>query len=308
MAGDNSLADQDVRGKDWSDDELDAIVADHFAMLRAQSEGRAYVKAHHARALMERIGRTHRSVEFKHMNISAVLAELGLPTIRGYRPMANYQAAIFDALDRYLSARPDVWTLGMPDQPPGFAEDGVAFSSPFGGGGPPQAVEGASAPGAILPVSIAPSPNPAEPRPPGLVRIICKFDPAARDHRNRALGLMGEQRVFDHERAFLIANDRPDLARKIEWTSREHGDGAGYDIKSFAPDGRERLIEVKATRGGPATDFFLTRTEREVSQERPEAWRLYRLHDLPVTPGLFQLKPPLEAVVNLSPETWRAGF
>lgn len=302
------MADQGVRGGHWSDDELDAIVADHFAMLRAQSEGRAYVKAHHARALDERIGRGHKSIEFKHMNISAVLAELGLPTIRGYRPMANYQAAIFDALDRYLTARPDVWTLGMPDQTPGFAEDGVAFSSPFGGGGPPQAVEEASASDAILPTSTPPPPSPAKPRPDGLVRIIRKFDPAARDHRNRALGVIGEQRVFDHERAFLIANERPDLARRIEWTSQERGDGAGYDIRSFAPDGRERLIEVKATRGGPATEFFLTRTEREVSQERPEAWRLYRLHDLPTTPGLFQLKPPLEAAVNLSAESWRARF
>ena len=302
------MADQNVRGSNWSDDELDAIVADHFAMLRAQSEGQPYVKAHHARAVMERTGRSHRSVEFKHMNISAVLAELGLPTIRGYRPMANYQAAIFDALDRYLTARPDAWALGLPDHASGLAEEGAVYSSPIGGGGPPQAVEGAAAPGAILPTTTPPTANPAKPRPPGLVRIIRKFDPAARDHRNRTLGLMGEQRVFDHERAFLIANERADLARKIEWTSQERGDGAGYDIKSFAPDGRERLIEVKATRGGAATDFFLTRTEREVSQERPEAWRLYRLHDLPATPGLFQLKPPLEAAVNLNPETWRARF
>ena len=118
------MADQDVRGKDWSDDELDAIVADHFAMLRAQSEGRAYVKAHHARALDEQIRRGHKSIEFKHMNISAVLTQLGLPTIRGYRPMANYQAAIFDALDRYLTTRPDAWTLGLPDPASGFAEEG----------------------------------------------------------------------------------------------------------------------------------------------------------------------------------------
>lgn len=86
------------------------------------------------------------------------------------------------------------------------------------------------------------------------------------------------------------------------------GDGAGYDIRSFDPAGGERLIEVKATRGGPATDFFLTRTEREVSAERPDAWRLYRLHDLAAAPGLFQLKPPLEEAVTLTAETWRAGF
>ena len=49
-----------------------------------------------------------------------------------------------------------------------------------------------------------------------------------------------------------------DLARKVEWTSQERGDGAGYDIRSFSAAGDERLIEVKATRGGPTTDFFVT--------------------------------------------------
>ncbi|MGH6951160.1 MAG: DUF3883 domain-containing protein, partial [Vitreimonas sp.] len=67
------MADESKIGTDWSDEELDAIVADYFAMLGEELAGRAYVKAHHSRALMEQIGRTHRSVEFKHMNISAVL-------------------------------------------------------------------------------------------------------------------------------------------------------------------------------------------------------------------------------------------
>ena len=53
------MADQDKIGKDWSGDELDAIVADYFAMLAAERAGRAYVKAEHGRALMAEIGRTH---------------------------------------------------------------------------------------------------------------------------------------------------------------------------------------------------------------------------------------------------------
>jgi hypothetical protein len=31
--------------------------------------------------------------------------------------------------------------------------------------------------------------------------------------------------------------------------SQEGGDGAGYDIASFAPDRRSRLVEVKTTNG-----------------------------------------------------------
>src|SRR5207237_2807335 len=76
-----ALADDEKIGTVWTDDELDLVVADYFAMLAAEQAGRAYVKSHHAAALMAKIGRTHRSVEFKHMNISAVLAEIGQPTI-----------------------------------------------------------------------------------------------------------------------------------------------------------------------------------------------------------------------------------
>ncbi|MNS63073.1 hypothetical protein D3C72_961580 [compost metagenome] len=307
-------------GTDWQADELDAIVAEYFAMLSAQSAGEIFVKAHRARALDARIGRGAKSIEFKHMNISAVLTELGMPIIRGYRPMTNYQRAIFPALERYLDAHPDAWDIGLPfadDARLGMSETAAPFSSPFHGEGDRAAAEGASprspsgqpSSRAILPITAPPPIGPARPpRPEGLARIVRKYDPAARDHRNRALGRLGEHHVFHHERAFLIAHDRPDLARKVEWTSQEHGDGAGYDIRSFDPAGRERLIEVKATRGGPATDFFLTRTEREVSTERPDAWRLYRLHDLAAAPALFQLKPPLEAAVTLTAETWRARF
>lgn len=71
------MADQSKLGTPWRDDELDAIVADYFAMLDAEFAGRRYVKLHHSAQLMAETGRTHRSVEFKHQNISAVLEELG---------------------------------------------------------------------------------------------------------------------------------------------------------------------------------------------------------------------------------------
>ena len=259
----------------------------------------------------EQIGRGHKSIEFKHMNISAVLAELGMPVIRGYRPMSNYQRAIFPAVDRYLDTHPDAWAIG----------DAAGLSDTVGNRGRLRAatqgeaqqssqlgVADERASWSPLIVEAAPSPGaPRKPRPEGLERLVRKFDPAARDHRNRRLGLLGEERIFHHERARLNAADRADLARKVEWTSQERGDGAGYDIKSFHPNGADRLIEVKATRGGRTTPFFLTRTEREVSQERPAEWRLFRLYELSGDPKLFRLKPPLENAVTLEAETWRAS-
>jgi hypothetical protein len=102
------MADEAKIGTNWQDDELDAIVAGYFAMLAADLSGQPYVKARHSAALMAKIGRTHRSVEFKHQNISAVLDELGMPWIPGHKPKRNYQNAIFDAIDRYLTAHPEV--------------------------------------------------------------------------------------------------------------------------------------------------------------------------------------------------------
>src|ERR1700735_5496856 len=111
------MADESKIGTNWQDDELDAIVADYFAMLAADLSGRPYVKSRHRAALMARIGRTHRCVEFKHQNISAVLDELGLPWIPGYKPKRNYQNAIFDAIDRYLTRHPDALEP-VPKSPP----------------------------------------------------------------------------------------------------------------------------------------------------------------------------------------------
>ena len=48
----------DPTGTDWSDGELDLIVADYFEMLRMERIGVPYVKAERNRALQEL---THRS-------------------------------------------------------------------------------------------------------------------------------------------------------------------------------------------------------------------------------------------------------
>lgn len=129
-----------------------------------------------------------------------------------------------------------------------------------------------------------------------------------RDQANRALGQAGEELVYERERRALIEADRQDLARRVKWVSREEGDGLGYDIRSFDLSGNERWIEVKTTRGGSLTPFYLTRNENEVAMERPDAFRLYRLHDFSSQPGLFTLTPPLDTVLRLEALTFRASL
>ena len=65
-----------------------------------------------------------------------------------------------------------------------------------------------------------------------------KFDVAGRDERNRALGRAGRRARRCTRASALKVAGRDDLARKVRWVSEEDGDGAGYDIASFAPDGR----------------------------------------------------------------------
>lgn len=277
------MADQEKIGTEWQDDELDAIIADYFSMLDAELNHRPYVKSHHSAALMAQIGRTHRSVEFKHQNISAVLEELGMPRIAGYKPKRNYQAAIFDAIDRYLSASN---VFSQPTTPMLAAQEGD---------------EG--------PIFVAPPPRAGSaPRPPRLEQLVRKFDPVERDFRNRSLGKAGEAFVFELERRNLTQSKRPDLAGKVRWVAAEDGDGARYDILSFEPNGQERLIEVKTTNGAARTPFFLTRNEHETALKRVDDWRLYRVHLFSQTPRIFKLAPPLEPTVHLRVEAWRASF
>jgi hypothetical protein len=252
-------------------------------MLQSDLSRLPYVKAHHSAALMVRIGRTHRSVEFKHQNISAVLDELGMPWIPGYKPKRNYQNAIFDALDRYLSKRPELLA-----SVPSSRATLPALSDVF-----------------VTPPALVATDRPA---PERLRQLVRKFDPVERDYINRSLGKAGEEFVLDLEHRRLTEANRSDLARKVRWVAAEDGDGAGYDIRSFEPNGQERLLEVKTTNGSARTPFFLSRNECEVATERPEDWRIYRVHCFAKEPRVFTIAPPLDRSVSLRPEIWSASF
>ncbi|MDP2779531.1 DUF3883 domain-containing protein [Devosia sp.] len=275
------MADQTKQGEDWDALELDAIIADYFAMLGDELAQRPYVKAQHRVALMQLIGRSAASVEFKHRNISAVLQEIGSPWIWGYKPAPNYQDALFDAVDRYLTGHRAAFDRQPAPGPPVVPDLDAVFTT--------------------MPV-ITP-----RPRREGLERLVRKFDPVERDFRNRQLGRAGEEFVIDLERRRLSAVDRGDLAGKVRWVAQEDGDGAGFDVASFDPDGRERLIEVKTTNGAAHTPFFLTRNEMAVAHERREHWHLYRVHLFAQQPRIFTARPPLDISLTLSPETWRAA-
>jgi len=276
------MSEDPIERRNWTGEELDLIVSDYFLMLKDEAAGIPFNKAQHNRLLRSKIDRSEGSIEFKHQNISAVLQRLGLPRIKGYLPASNYQKTIIAAVDRFISN--NLGILYPENAVSGFTERPGLF------------------------VETAPLLQAVTPQREDIERLVRKFNPVERDFRNRKLGRDGEELVFQFERERLHRLDRSDLAKKIRWISEEDGDGAGYDILSFDAKGKERFLEVKTTVGSDITPFYITRNELSLSSERPEAFRLCRVFDFSMRPRMFELAPPLENFVHLSPLSYEASF
>ncbi|WP_306253079.1 DUF3883 domain-containing protein [Parvularcula sp. IMCC14364] len=224
---------EDNVGRVWTDQQNDLIVADYFNMRELELTGVSFNKSAYRRNLKLLIQKSDGAIEFKHQNISAVLFKLGMQWIKGYRPRHNFQTSLIDAIERYLTAHKNIFEItrepdsGLSEVPQIYIES------------PPQFVPRER--------------NDDE----SIIRLVRKFDPAKRDARNRKLGLLGEQYALLMERRSLNDNGRSDLANRVRWVSQEDGDGAGYDIRSFTPQGDDRLIEVKTTNGHKLTPFYL---------------------------------------------------
>ncbi len=281
-------------GQIWTDEEVEAIVADYFAMLSLEQSGQPFIKAEHRRLLKQKIDRTDGSIERKHQNISAVMALFGLPFIDGYKPLGNYQQKLFEKVQSELRSKRELHDLltGR-DLPAGMTESSVSDW--------PQ----------LNFDPVPPAPSDVRSLPDELRRIVKVFgDPAERDARNRRLGKKGEEAVFESEKGRLTGIGRDDLAKEVRWVARDEGDGLGYDIVSFDGFGawaeQERWLEVKTTAGAGATPFFITRNELRVADANPEQYRIVRLYNFNVTRRAFKLQPPLRESVDLAPSVYEA--
>ena len=190
--------------------------------------------------------------------------------IDGYKPRGNVQYALIEAVWDRLNRPSDVLEV---------REDAPAY--PSYAGRPLQL---------RTPPTLSNAPMSADQK--RMQKAAAKLNWAERDARNRKLGLAGEQYVLDCERASLEAAGRQDLADKVRWVSQHDGDGAGYDILSYTPEAEERLLEVKTTRLGEHTPFYITGNEVKVAEENPRCWRLLRLWDFARSPKGFELSPP----------------
>jgi hypothetical protein len=269
---------------------VQAIIEDYFEMLNLESQGVAYNKSAHNGQLQQRIpARSTGSIEFKHANISAVLAELGLPYILGYKPRSNVQdllrQMVQEHIERHRASLLEVMDNFDVLTPSGGQQfRGVLIDTPIVERYVPSAVK---------------------------VRTAKKFDFAAREDRNRLLGRNGEAWAVEYEKVRLGDDNRLDLANKIDWVSDRLGDGLGYDILSYdssesASREQSRFIEVKTTNSGAANPFIVTRNEVEFSEEQEDAFCLYRIFNFAKQPHLFILRGPLSAHVELEALDYKA--
>src|SRR6516165_2283374 len=106
---------------------------------------------------------------------------------------------------------------------------------------------------------------------------------AEQDTRNRRLGFAGELAVIESEKASLISAGRQDLADRLVHVAKVEGDGAGYDIRSFTPEGEEKFIEVKTTKAGASTPFYVSLHEVQFAADHTDKYYLYRVFDFDET-------------------------
>jgi len=280
------------RSPSWSSAEVAATVADYVAMFKAELAGAPYSKADHRRRLIGKLdNRSESAVERKHMNISAILREAGLPFIDGYKPLANYQESLRDAvlevfaLDRQLEELIERRLGATPASAPTPAAMGEALFED-----PPE------------PEALAESVAGRKRQPVGR-----HFDYLEREAANRELGTLGEEFVFNLERIRLRAVGLRDLSNRVEWTARDRGDGFGYDISSYDESRRPLLIEVKTTNFQKRHPFLVTQNELLVSRERAMEYRVYRVFDFSNRPRCFVLTGAIDTSCRLAPTLYRAS-
>ncbi|MEN8516543.1 DUF3883 domain-containing protein [Burkholderia sp. RS02] len=272
-------------GQDWSREEVEATVQDYFQMLNLEAHRQEFSKSAHNEQLRKKLtARSKGSIDLKHNNISAILDQLGLPYIIGYKPRSHFQGLLREVVISYIEREQN------------FIQTII------------DAIEERTDPGNIDYVCVlVDRPTPLAPTTTKhRERIPRKMDYAARDERNRILGRNGEAWVIGYEKSRLIKELRPDLATKIDWISDRSGDGAGYDIMSYETNESSRFIEVKTTNGGSLTPFIISQNELDFSEEAEDAFYLYRIFNFSKSPRLFILHGALSHHLHLEAIDYRA--
>lgn len=281
-----------VIGTPWSHEENESTVRSYFSLFLNDLKGNHINKSARYLELSNQFGRSKTAYELKMRNISAVLVRLGWPYLRGLQPMDNYQGSLEIAVAEYIATtnRTEFEVLEFQQTNEDLPRSADLSLQPI-----PVLVKG----GLI--------------EPNHKTVMAAKRDFAAMEAANTALGLAGELIVAENEARSLHLAGHKHLASRVEHVSQSQGDGLGFDILSFEPNGKERLIEVKTSRYAASTPFYITKNELETAEKNPLNYWLYRLYDFqnpkinkaPNVP-LYQIHGDLTKALELTPTIYRA--
>jgi hypothetical protein len=256
-------------GELWTREEVQAVLEAYFEMLRMEIVGQKFRKSDFRKKVMAQCpGRSTGAVEYKFQNVSAVLEENNLSWIDGYKPARNYQRLLSDEIKIFLDK-----------------SEGLARSEPQ----PPNTRPTATPTWGSAACPPPPPRPPMTPRSKLAPRLASKIDYALKEASNRKLGEAGEKFVLELERDKLIRAGQEGLAIQVEHSSVTRGDGLGYDIASFTVAGAPLRIEVKTTRLGADSPFFMSPAEFDFASATPLEYQLARVFHWGSEPKVFLL-------------------
>ncbi|MEQ1796895.1 MAG: DUF3883 domain-containing protein, partial [Lacibacter sp.] len=261
-----------------------------FNMLHLDLMQQKYNKSEHRGILLPQLNqRTDGSIEFKHQNISAALIQMGLPFIKGYKPRFNYQQILVKEISDYIERNQfslekefDIFSSQPIKQKPINKVDFSKFLNDD------------------LISSVVKEDEPSY-RP-------IKINYLEKEQNNRSLGEAGEELVIEYEKWRLTKAGKQNLAEKIEWISKDKGDGTGFDILSKNENGTDRYIEVKTTKLSKETPIYLTRNELSFASSKQKGFYLYRVYNFSSSPECFMKNGKYESFCQLQPQTYKGFF
>lgn len=276
--------------ENWSKIEVELIVADYFSMLSAELFGKKYSKAEHRRNILPLLNsRSGGSIEFKHQNISAVLVNLGQPYIKGYLPRFNYQNLLEDVVLDHL-----IGNINIEQQFRQFANREIHI--------PTSNYD-------FEKILVKPPKSGFFKEPdPRYLRNPIKVNYLEQEQKNQKLGQLGEDIVIQYEKWNLIQLGKEKLSERVEWISRDQGDGAGFDILSRNPNGSDKYIEVKSTKLSKESPFFFSRNELQFSIDHSNDYHLYRVFNLEEKAKIFIKKGDFNSICHSVPMTFKGYF
>lgn len=258
-------------------------------MLSKEQHGIPFNKSEIRRRILPLLkNRSEGSIEFKNRNISAVLARIGQPYVRGYLPAYNYQKQLLEeVVFSYIRHKPEVekaFKLFAESAP---APKGLVFENML----------------EEMPVAEA-----LVQEPDIVYRSPVKVNYIELEQANQSIGRAGESIALDYERWRLIQAGKESLADKIEWVSQTQGDGLGFDIFSRNTNGTDRYIEVKSTKLTKEAPFYFSALEYDFSRRNRSNFFLYRVFNLKAAPKLFIANGAYEDFCNASPTQFKGTF